>query len=615
MTNMANATDQDDAPFDSQTYVAGLTHRPGVYRMLDARGRVIYVGKARDLKRRVSSYFSGKATDAKTMAMVRVIAGIEVTVTRTEAEALLLEYNLIKEHRPRYNVLLRDDKSYPYIRLTSDQEYPRISFYRGARPKSGKVFGPYPSAGAVRSTVNLLQKLFRLRGCEDSMFQNRTRPCLQYQIQRCSAPCVGLISSEDYARDVDNAMQFLRGQGRAVIDDVSARMQQAADAQRYELAARYRDQLAQLQDTCSEQLITRVGNDFDVVALARDGGSICIAVLFFRGGRLLGSRNHFPQHVSGVKEDDVMRAFLLQYYGARQAPDEILLDREVEDAELLTDMFSAQTERRVGMRWRFRGDRARWVEMAATNAADAARQRNQSQQSLTRQIDDLQQLLGLEGPPERIECFDISHTSGEATVASCVVFTREGPLKSAYRRYNIRDVEAGDDYGAMREVLDRRFKRTADPGMLPDLLLIDGGKGQLTQAREIIEERGFTGVTLAGVAKGAGRRPGRERLYLAGRSKPILLPGDTAASHIIQQLRDEAHRFALAGHRSQRQKKTKRSALEDISGLGPKRRQALLRHFGGLQAVARAGVDELSRVNGISRHLAESIYQRFHSDQ
>jgi len=600
--------------FEPEAYVASLTHRPGVYRMLDARGRVIYVGKARDLKRRVSSYFSGKATDAKTMALVRLVAGIEITVTRTEAEALLLEYNQIKEHRPRYNVLLRDDKSYPYIRLTTDHDFPRISFYRGARPKSGQVFGPYPSAGAVRATVNLLQKLFRLRGCEDSMFSNRSRPCLQYQIGRCSAPCVGLIDADQYARDVDDALLFLKGQGKAVIDVISARMQQASDEQKYELAARYRDQLVQLQSTYAEQLVSRSRGDFDAVALRRDGDSICIAVLFFRGGRLLGSRNHFPQHAGEAGDDDVMRAFLLQYYGGRPAPEEILLDRAVEDAGLLATMFGDLAGHRVGLKWRLRGDRARWVEMAATNASEGARQRSRSRESLVRQMAELQIALGLDEPPGRIECFDISHTSGASTVASCVVFTREGPLKSSYRRFNITGVDPGDDYGAMREVIFRRFRNVSDPELLPDLILIDGGKGQLGAAQQVIDEIGVSGLTLIGVAKGAGRKPGRERLFLVGRSAPIQLPPDSAASHIIQQVRDEAHRFAVAGHRGRRQKQARRSVLEEISGLGPKRRQALLRHFGGLQAVARAGVDELARVHGISRELAENIYQRFHSD-
>jgi excinuclease ABC subunit C len=611
---MKKATNGGAAAFDPAAFAAGLTHRPGVYRMLDDAGRVIYVGKARDLNRRVASYFSGRATDAKTMAMVRVVAGIEVTVTRTEGEALLLEYNLIKEHRPRYNILLRDDKSYPFIRISTDQDFPRISFYRGARPKAGKIFGPYPNAGAARSTVNLLQKLFALRGCEDSYFRNRSRPCMQHQIDRCSAPCVGLISREDYARDVADAIRFLRGQGDAVIESIASRMEAASQAKRYELAAQYRDQLAKLQATQSEQLVAKATADFDVVALARDGATVCVTVLFFRGGRLLGNRNHFPQHAASSPDADVMRAFLLQYYGGRQAPPEILLDREIEEGDMLAEMFCVRSERNVRLAWRLRGDRARWVDLARTNAGHGAAQRNRSQESIAAQLEELRAALDLGAAPERIECFDISHTGGEAAVGSCVVFGPEGPLKSAYRRFNITGVEPGDDYAAMRQVLSRRFKAGADPESLPDLVLIDGGKGQLAEAAHVLEGGAHDGMTLVGVAKGEGRRPGRERLYVHGRAAPIKLPGASGALHLIQQVRDEAHRFALAGHRGRRQKKVSRSVLEDISGLGPKRRQALLRQFGGLQAIARAGVDDLARVKGISRQLAESIYDSFHAD-
>lgn len=614
MTGMKDATNGAPPAFDPAAFAAKLTHRPGVYRMLDAVGRVIYVGKARNLKRRVASYFSGRATDAKTMAMVRAVAAIEVTVTRTEGEALLLEYNLIKEHRPRYNILLRDDKSYPFIRISTEQAFPRISFYRGARPKAGRIFGPYPNAGAVRSTVNLLQKLFQLRGCEDSYFRNRSRPCMQHQIQRCSAPCVGLIAAEDYARDVEDAIRFLRGQGDAVIESIASRMEAASEAQRYELAAQYRDQLVKLQATQSEQLVAKATSDFDVVALARDGATVCVTVLFFRGGRLLGSRNYYPQHAGSAPDSEVMRAFLLQYYGGRQAPPEVLLDREIDEADALGEMFSERSERNVRLAWRLRGDRASWVELARTNAGHGATQRNRSQESIAAQLDALRTALDLDAVPERIECFDISHTSGEATVGSCVVFGADGPLKSAYRRFNISGVEPGDDYAAMRQVLSRRFKAGADPESLPDLALIDGGKGQLGEAARVLEDGAHEGITLVGVAKGEGRRPGRERLYVHGRAEPIRLPGSSAALHLIQQVRDEAHRFALAGHRGRRQKKLRRSTLEDIGGLGPKRRQALLRQFGGLQAIARAGIDDLARVKGISRQLAESIYDSFHAD-
>jgi excinuclease ABC subunit C len=591
-----------------------LSHKPGVYRMLDAGGAVIYVGKARDLRRRVATYFSGKATDAKTMALVRAVAGIEVTVTRTETEALLLEYNLIKEHRPRYNVLLRDDKSYPWIRISTEQEFPRISFYRGARPKQGRIFGPYPNAASVRSTVNLLQRLFQLRNCEDSMFSNRSRPCMQHQIQRCTAPCVGLISAEDYGRDVADAMSFLGGDSDRVIANVDARMEKASAARNYELAARYRDQLRALQATQAEQLVTRGSVDADMVALARDGAVVCIGVLFVRGGRMLGGRNHFPQHAATAADDDVLRAFLLQYYGGREAPGEILVDRKVDDAEALSELFSASVRRGVQIRWRLRGDRARWVSMAATNAREGAMQQARSQESVTEQLDALAKALGLGRRPERIECYDISHTAGAGTVASCVVFGPAGPLKSAYRRFNIADVEAGDDYAAMRQVLQRRFRNMPEPGQRPDVVLIDGGKGQLSAAAQALAGLGVEGMLLVGVAKGQGRRPGRETLHVTGRPRPLRLDPMSAALHLVQQIRDEAHRFALAGHRGRRQKAQRRSPLDAVAGLGPKRRQALIRHFGGLKALARAGVDDLVRVRGISRGLAERVYGLFHSE-
>lgn len=604
----------DSAEFDPAAFAATLSQRPGVYRMLDARREVIYVGKARNLRRRVASYFSGQAANAKTMALVRAVAAIEVTVTRTEAEALLLEYNLIKAHRPRYNILLRDDKSYPWIRISSEQEFPRISFYRGTKPKQGRVFGPYPNAASVRSTVNLLQRLFQLRNCEDSSFRNRSRPCLQHQLQRCTAPCVGLVSASDYARDVADAMRFLEGAGAEVVDNVARRMEQAAAGQRYELAARYRDQLKDLQSTQSEQLVTRDSADCDCVALARDGAIVAITVLFCRGGRLLGSRNHFPQHAAQADDGDVMRAFLLQYYGGRAAPAEILVDREVDDAEALSGLFAEKAGHKVEVRWRLRGDRSRLVGMTATNARHAAVQRARSEDSVAAQLDALRDALGLPQRPERIECYDISHTAGAATVASCVVFAATGPLKSAYRRFNITDVIPGDDYAAMRQVLERRFRQGMDSGDLPDLVLIDGGRGQLSAATQVIRDQGIDGVLLVGVAKGEGRRPGRETLHIAGRSSPLKLDADAAALHLVLQIRDEAHRFALAGHRGRRQKQLRQSPLDGIAGLGPKKRQALLRQFGGLQAIARAGVDELLRVRGISRSLAESIYGHFHAD-
>ncbi len=602
--------------FDPETVLRHLTHKPGVYRMLDAAGEVIYVGKARDLRRRVTSYFrGGRAQDAKTIALVRTAAGVEVTVTRTEIEALMLEYNLIKQHRPRFNVVLRDDKSYPYIHLDTAHAFPRLKFYRGPRTAKGRLFGPYPSAGAVRETLNQLQKLFQLRQCEDSYFENRSRPCLQHQIERCTAPCVGLISAEDYARDLEHAVLFLEGRADVVTDRLAARMEQASRELKFERAAQYRDQLSKLKNVQSQQLMARGSGDFDAVGLAEDHGVVCVAVMFFRGGRSLGSRNFFPKIARGADDDEIIRAFLLQYYAGREAPKEILASRTVPEAAMLGELLSERSGHKVQIKSKVRGDRARWVEMAVTNARHGAELRYQSSASFDAQLEALGAVLELDEPPSRLECFDISHTGGEATVASCVVFGTEGPLKSDYRRFNIEGVAAGDDYGAMAQVLARRYARVKQGDVpIPDVLLIDGGAGQLAQALGVLSELAIEGVCVVGVAKGLDRKPGRETLYVAGRSAPLKLSPSSPALHLIQQLRDEAHRFAITGHRARRGKRRMHSALEDIRGLGPKRRRELLRQFGGLQAVARAGIDDLERVKGISRQLAETIYEHFHAD-
>jgi len=603
------------AAFEPQALIANLTHRPGTYRMLDATGQVIYVGKAKDLRRRVGSYFQGRAQDAKTMAMVRQVADIEVTVTRTETEALMLEYNLIKRYKPRFNVVLRDDKSYPYIHISTDQEFPRLSFYRGSRKKGGRLFGPYPSAGSVRETLSQLQKLFQVRQCEDSYFANRTRPCLQYQIQRCTAPCVGLISAEEYRRDVEHAELFLQGKSQAVTESLAQRMERASGQLEFERAAQYRDQLAKLKTVESQQLISRSTGDFDVIGLACERSIYCIAVMYFRGGRLLGSRSYFPRSVPEAEATEVMRAFLLQYYGGREAPREILVNQSVADADAIAEMLAGRVNHRVRIRHRVRGDRARWIEMALTNARHAAALRKKSSATMTQQLECVAETLQLDEVPGRLECFDVSHTGGDSAVASCVVFGPDGPVKSEYRRFNIAGVTAGDDYGALMQALGRRYARVKKgEGLIPDVLLIDGGRGQLNAAADVLEELQLVGVRLASVAKGQGRKPGRERVYLPEAREPLKLAASSPALHLIQQLRDEAHRFAIAGHRARRQKKQSASPLEEIRGLGPKRRRELLRHFGGLQAVARAGVDDLTRVKGISRQLAQLIYEHFHSD-
>ncbi len=604
------------APFDPATVLVHLTHRPGVYRMLDAGGTVIYVGKARDLKRRVTSYFQGsRAHDAKTIAMVRAVAGIEVTVTRTEVEALMLEYNLIKEHRPRFNVMLRDDKSYPYILLETQHPFPRLSFYRGPRTSKGRLFGPYPNAGSVRESLNQLHKLFQLRQCEDSYFENRSRPCMQHQIERCTAPCVGLISAEDYQSDLEHAVLFLEGQSDVVTARLAERMEQASAALQFERAAQYRDQLAKLKSVQSQQLMARSSGDFDAVGMAEDHGIVCVAVMFFRGGRSLGTRSFFPKLVKGAGEDEIIRAFLLQYYGGREAPKEILVSLPAPEADTLAELLSAQSSHKVVIKARVRGHRAKFVEMAVTNARHSAELKYQASASYERQLEELCEVLELDEPPTRLECFDVSHTAGEATVASCVVFGPEGPLKSDYRRFNVADVAPGDDYGAMAQVLARRYARVQQGEVpMPDVLFIDGGPGQLARAIGVLQELKISGARLVGVAKGQDRKPGRESLYLPDRTDPLRLPPSSPALHLIQQLRDEAHRFAITGHRARRQKARTRSPLEDIPGLGPKKRRELLKQFGGLQALTRAGIDDLQRVKGISRQLAEAIYERFHAD-
>jgi excinuclease ABC subunit C len=601
--------------FDPKPFLANLSQRPGVYRMLAASGEVLYVGKARNLKNRVSSYFSGsKAHGGRTMAMVSQIASIEVTATASETEALLLEYNLIKRHRPRYNVTLRDDKSFPYLYITSEQDYPRISFYRGSRKLPGRFFGPYPNARATRETVLLLQKLFLLRPCSDSFFANRSRPCLQYQIKRCSGPCVSLISVENYKQDVADAVKVLEGRGAELIDDLAGRMEEAAQQLEFERAARLRDQISGIKAIHSTQSVTRnATEDIDAVALVSSGSEHCVSIVFVRGGRNLGSNNFFPR--AGLAEGaELLSGFLAQYYLGRDAPSEILIDQPIEDGELLGTTLSERLERPVQIRSEVRGVRARWLEMARTNAGIGLNMRQATQATTAEQLQAVAEVFGLSGPPKRMECFDVSHTMGERTVASCVVFGAEGPLKSDYRRFNIDGLAPGDDYGAIRQALSRRYARIKKgEAPLPDLLLIDGGPGQLAEAVAVLQELEIEGVCIAGVAKGADRRPGQERLFLAGEEHPRTLAADSPALHLIQRIRDEAHRFAITGHRQRRAKARTHSVLETVPGLGPRKRRELLRQFGGLQGVVRAGVDDLAKVHGIGRKLAQSIYDTLHA--
>ena len=608
--------------FDAKLFLKTLPDSPGVYRMFDKREQVIYVGKARNLKKRVASYFQKNITHPKTRTMVGQIVNIEITVTHTENEALLLENNLIKSLKPRYNVLFRDDKSYPYIYLSQDA-FPRLAVHRGAQRAKGRYFGPYPSAGAVRETLSLLQKLFPIRQCEDSFYKNRSRPCLQYQIKRCTAPCVGLIDEASYHEDLRHAVMFLEGKSTAVIDELANKMDAAAEALEYEQAARYRDQITSLRRVQERQYIEGERGNLDVIAAAVQGDVACVQLFTVRGGRNLGNKTFYPKHVEQQNVDEVLSAFLAQYYlvsGAakeskHELPEEILLNAELVDADILGSVLSDQAGRKVSLSHKLRGERARWLKMAEQNARQALMMRLNSQATLIQRFEALQDVLGLDELPARMECFDISHTMGEAPVGSCVVFDQNGPLKSDYRRFNIKSITPGDDYAAMHQALTRRYKRLKEgEGKIPDILFIDGGKGQVTQARDVIEELQIEGLTIIGIAKGPSRKAGLETLCLSDQKREIILPSDSPALHLIQQIRDEAHRFAITGHRQRRKKKRNTSPLEDIPGLGPKRRQQLLRQFGGLQEVARAGVEDLASLQGISRDLAQLIYDRFHSD-
>ena len=601
-------------PFDAAGFLRHLTSHPGVYRILAADGELLYVGKARNLKKRVASYFRKTGLSAKTQALMAQMASVEVTATHTESEALLLENNLIKEFQPRYNILLRDDKSYPYIYLSTGQTYPRIAMHRGTRRAEGRYFGPYPNASAVRESLHLLQKVFRVRQCEDSFFSNRSRPCLQYQIKRCTAPCVGLVSPEDYAEDVRHTMQFLEGRNSEIVDELGRKMDAAATALDYELAARYRDQIVSLTRVQEHQYVSGERGDLDIVAAVLEGGAACIQVFFIRAGRNLGNKTFFPRVPAGAAPEEVLAAFVQQYYLGREVPGELLLNHDIPDADWLEQVLAEQAGHKVTVRARVRKERARWLAMAARNARLALAARLASRAGMARRFEALQTALGLGEPIERIECFDISHTRGEATVASCVVFNTEGAVKSDYRRFNISGVEPGDDYAAMAQALERRYTRVRDEeGRWPDLILIDGGKGQVAVAARVLEELQLADLPMLGVAKGRERRPGWEVLHRPDGTE-LRLPADSQALHLIQQIRDEAHRFAITGHRQRRGRSRTESPLEAIPGVGPKRRAQLLRQFGGLREVARAGVEDLTKVKGVSRALAQQIYDAFHGD-
>jgi len=599
-------------PFDARELLASLPNRPGVYRMLDVSGETLYVGKARDLKKRVSSYFQKTDHHPRTTLMVAQIAKVETTVTRSEGEALLLENNLIKAHQPRYNVVFRDDKSYPYVCLTGEA-FPQLRFHRGKLDKPHRYFGPFPSAGAVREGMALLQKVFQLRTCENSVFANRSRPCMLYQIQRCTGPCVGLISAEDYREDVDNATLFLQGKTGEVVEGLQRQMEEAAGRLEFERAARLRDKIARLTQLQSRQFVeSATAGDVDVVAGVAALGLTAVNLVMIRGGRHVGDRTFFPQHADGATLDEVVPAFLVQHYLDRPAPPTIIAEQSGDDP-VLAEVLTSQSGHKVVLVTNPGGERRVWVTMAVQNAELAIGQKVAQKTTQEDRLASLQEALGMSSSMQRIECFDVSHTMGEAAVASCVIFDRLATQTAEYRRFNVKPEVGGDDYAALREALSRRVARIVSGEYpAPDLLVIDGGKGQVGVAADVLAEQGMHATRLIGIAKGPERKPGMEEIVFPDYTAPLHLPSDHPGLHLLQQIRDEAHRFAIQGHRARRGKARTTSSLQAIGGIGAARRKALLAHFGGLKGVHAASIEDLTRVPGISRALAERIFAELH---
>ncbi|MBH2871202.1 excinuclease ABC subunit UvrC [Serratia marcescens] len=601
--------------FDAKAFLSTVTSQPGVYRMYDATGTVIYVGKAKDLKKRLASYFRQQVSSRKTETLVKNIAQIDVTVTHTETEALLLEHNYIKLYQPRYNVLLRDDKSYPLIFLSADT-HPRLAVHRGAKHAKGEYFGPFPNSYAVRETLALLQKLFPIRQCENSVYRNRSRPCLQYQIGRCLGPCVaGLVSEEEYQQQVDYVRLFLSGKDQQVLHQLIARMEEASKLLNFEEAARIRDQIQAVRRVTERQFVSGDSDDLDVIGVAFDAGMACLHVLFIRQGKVLGSRSYFPKVPGGTDMSEVVQTFVGQFYlqgsQARTLPGEILLDFSLPEKDLLAESLSELAGRKIQIQSKPRGDRARYLKLARTNAATALTTKLSQQSTIHQRLAELAKVLNLT-EINRMECFDISHTMGEQTVASCVVFDGNGPVRAEYRRYNISGITPGDDYAAMTQVLKRRYGKALEEKKIPDVIFIDGGKGQLGMAIDVFKSLHVTWdknkPLLIGIAKGADRKAGLETLFFVPEGEGISLPPDSPALHVIQHIRDDSHNHAITGHRQRRAKVRNTSALELIEGVGPKRRQVLLKYMGGLQPLLNASVEEIAKVPGISQALAEKIY-------
>ncbi|CAI8277981.1 MAG: UvrABC system protein C [Porticoccaceae bacterium UBA1117] len=606
--------------FDHQSFLKSLTQRPGIYQMLDGEGQVLYVGKAKNLKNRVSSYFRNTGLTVKTAALVKRIISIDVTVTETETEALILEHNLIKQYRPPFNILMRDDKSYPYIFLSDKDRWPRLSFHRGPKKAKGTYFGPFPSVHAVRESMGFLQKTFKVRQCEDVFFKNRSRPCLQYQIKRCTAPCVEFVTPDDYATDVNLTRLYLDGKADKILQKLEGEMDTAAIDLKFEKAAEHRDQIAALRQVQAQQMIEKGSGTIDIVAGAVSNGQACVHMLYVRQGRILGSRSYYPKTPLAEEVSELLEEFVPQLYldggGRPDLPKEILVNAQFEGAQVLTDALSQRIGRNIEIRDNVRGFRAKWLELAQRTAEQNLAGKLASKQTLQQRFESLRDTLGLDSTPERLECFDISHSSGEAVVASCVVFdNNSGALKSDYRRFNIENITGGDDYAAMEQAIRRRYTRLMKgEGKLPDILLIDGGKGQIGVAKSVLSDLGVVGVMTIGVAKGTTRKPGMETLILADQNNKVVARPQQPALHLIQQIRDEAHRFAITGHKARRDKKRRISSLEGIPGVGPTRRRDLLKHFGGVGEVKKASVADLMKVDNINKKVAEAIYGALYND-
>ena len=605
--------------FDHQSFLKSLTLRPGIYQMYDGEGAILYVGKAKNLKNRVSSYFRKTGLTPKTAALVKRIAKIDVTVTETETEALILEHNLIKQNRPPYNILMRDDKSYPYIFLSDRDKWPRLSFHRGPKKTKGTYFGPFPSVHAVRESMGFLQKIFKVRQCEDVFFKNRSRPCLQHQIKRCTAPCVDLVSKQDYDTDVALTRLYLDGKADKILKQLEVEMEKSAMDLQFEKAAEHRDQISALRTVQAEQMIEKGKGTIDVVAGAVTNGQACVHMLYIRQGRILGSRSYYPKAPLAEKVGELLDEFLPHLYlegvGRPDLPKEILVNAPVEGSDALCDALKMRVGRNIEIRDSVRGFRAKWIELAERTAEQNLTAKLASKKTIEQRFESLRETVGLEQTPQRLECFDISHSSGEAVVASCVVFDSNGALKSDYRRFNIEGITGGDDYAAMEQAIRRRYTRLMKgEGKLPDILLIDGGKGQIGVAKNVLADLGVVGVMILGVAKGTSRKPGLETLILADEDNRVIGRPQQAALHLIQQIRDEAHRFAITGHKARRDKKRRTSALEGIAGVGPTRRRDLLKHFGGIVEVKRASVADLMKVDNINKKVAEAIYSSLYND-